>query len=163
MAEEIRVDRERTTSEVVFLKLTSEDEKPARVMRLVDQIIKDEGVEYVFGLTGHGFALEYGVQHLGIKRVHVRHECTAAFAADAVGRITGKAGVFFTAAGPAITNAMTGLIQAKYAQSPVVGFLFEHDTLNDGRGTLQEGYSEPLTKSICKWSYRIASPRTFVI
>ena len=56
----------------------------------------------------------------GIRVIDVRHEVTAVFAADAVARLSGVAGVAAVTAGPGVTNTITAVKNAQMAQSPLV-------------------------------------------
>ena len=67
---------------------------------LVAKVLLSEGVQGVFTLTGgHISPMLVGCNKLGIKVIDVRDEVTTVFAADAVGRITGKPGVAMVTAG----------------------------------------------------------------
>src|SRR5262249_43646096 len=56
-----------------------------------------------------------------IQTVVCRHEQNAAFIAQGIGRLTGKAGVCLVTSGPGTTNLVTGLATANSEGSPVVG------------------------------------------
>jgi len=59
------------------------------------------GVEVVFGLPGvHNLALWDALRRSEIRLVGVRHEQTAAYAADGYARATGRMGVALTTTGP---------------------------------------------------------------
>jgi len=69
--------------------------------RLFAKALKKEGVEQVFALAGgHIMPIFYGCRAEGIEVVDCRHECAAAFAADAYAQATGRPGVIITTAGP---------------------------------------------------------------
>lgn len=55
-------------------------------------------------------------------KVHVffKFQAAAAFAADAVARMSGTVGVVAVTAGPGLTNAVTAIKNAQMAQSPVL-------------------------------------------
>ena len=62
--------------------------------RVVAKALKAEGVAYVFTLCGgHVMAIYDGCIDEGIGVIDVRHEQTAAHAADGWARVTGKPGV----------------------------------------------------------------------
>ena len=68
---------------------------------LVAKVLLSEGVDCIFTLTGgHISPMLVGCNKLGINVIDVRDEVTTVFAADAVGRITGKPGVAMVTAGP---------------------------------------------------------------
>src|SRR5881397_3538259 len=88
---------------------------------LVARALKAEGVEAIFTLCGgHIIDIYDGCLDAGIKIIDVRHEQTAAHAADAWTRLTGVAGVAVVTAGPGTTDAVTGVANAFRAQSPML-------------------------------------------
>ncbi|MFQ5988220.1 MAG: thiamine pyrophosphate-binding protein, partial [Dehalococcoidia bacterium] len=93
--------------------------------KMIAQMLKAEGVEYVFGLLA-GATIQGEIEMLkaGIKRVHVRHEQTATFAAEGWARLAGRPGVAYTDPGTGITNATTGVVQGMSAASPCVVITF---------------------------------------
>jgi acetolactate synthase-1/2/3 large subunit len=78
-------------------------------------------VEVVFGMPGvHNLALFAALEQSPIRTLVVRHEATAAYAADAVGRLTGSAGVCLTTSGPGAANAVTAMGEAQASRSPIL-------------------------------------------
>ncbi|NWJ46596.1 MAG: acetolactate synthase [Chloroflexi bacterium] len=119
--------------------------------RLVARMLKREGVEVVFTLSGgHIAAIYEGCKHEGIRVVDVRHEQSAVMAAEGWARVTGKIGVALVTAGPGVTNAMTGIANAFQAGSPVIIIAGRAPLSQDGMGGLQEldhiGMVRPVTK-----------------
>ena len=89
--------------------------------RLVAKALKAEGVDTIFTLCGgHIIDIYDGCIDEGIRIVDVRHEQTAAHAADGYARQTGKLGCVVTTAGPGCTNAVTGIATAFRSESPVL-------------------------------------------
>ncbi len=89
--------------------------------RLIADHLAAEGVDALFTLTGgHISAIYDGCRDLGIRVIDVRHEQAAAHAADAYGRLTFRPGVAAVTAGPGVTDAITGVTNAYYANSPMV-------------------------------------------
>lgn len=106
-------------------KLIEEDmimEKPERnTADLLVECLIEEGVEYIFGIPGEeNLALMNAIYDSPIKFITVRHEQGAAFMADVYGRLTGKAGVWFTTLGPGATNLITGVADAYSDGAPLV-------------------------------------------
>jgi thiamine pyrophosphate-dependent acetolactate synthase large subunit-like protein len=88
---------------------------------LVARALKQEGVGAIFTLCGgHIIDIYDGCVDLGIKIIDVRHEQTAAHAADGWTRLTGIPGVAVVTAGPGTTDAVTGIANAYRAQSPML-------------------------------------------
>ena len=88
---------------------------------LVAKALKAEGVDTIFTLCGgHIIDIYDGCIDEGIRIVDVRHEQTAAHAADGYARQTGKLGCVVTTAGPGAMNAVTGIATAFRSESPVL-------------------------------------------
>src|SRR4030095_4472573 len=89
--------------------------------RIVARALKQEGVPYVFTLCGgHVMSIYDGCLDEGIGVVDVRHEQSAAHAADGWARVTGQPGVAIVTAGPGLTDAVTGVATAWRASIPMV-------------------------------------------
>ncbi len=87
---------------------------------VVDELV-EAGVEVVFGLPGvHNLALFAALEASPIRTIVVRHEAAAAYAADAVGRLTGRPGVCVTTSGPGAANAVTAMGEAQASRSPLL-------------------------------------------
>jgi acetolactate synthase-1/2/3 large subunit len=88
--------------------------------QLVDYL-EDRGIKHVFGLCGHtNIAVLSALEQSSIAFVNVRHEQTAAHAADGYARVTGRAAVLLTHLGPGFTNAATGVANAALDCIPLV-------------------------------------------
>ncbi|MFQ5876016.1 MAG: thiamine pyrophosphate-binding protein, partial [Dehalococcoidia bacterium] len=131
----------------------------ADVMELMVDVIKEEGIQYCFGLVGSGAVkIDTLLQKAGIQRVHVRHEAAATFATDAVGRLTGRPGLAFAGPGTGMTNAASGLLQAKAAQAPGVILIGGTGTLYDDLFAQQGGASaEAVYASVTKHTRRVSN------
>eukprot|EP00484_Ammonia_sp_Unknown_P023747 CAMPEP_0197032188 /NCGR_PEP_ID=MMETSP1384-20130603/10929_1 /TAXON_ID=29189 /ORGANISM="Ammonia sp." /LENGTH=643 /DNA_ID=CAMNT_0042461811 /DNA_START=24 /DNA_END=1955 /DNA_ORIENTATION=+ len=106
---------------------------------LIAKVLLSEGVQSIFTLTGgHISPMLVGCNKLGIKVIDVRDEVTTVFAADAVGRLTGKPGVAMVTAGPGLTNTITAVKNAQMAESPCIIFGGATSMLLKGRGSLQD-------------------------
>ncbi len=137
-------------------------EKAVQGGKHIARVLKEEGVEYIFGIAGgHVWPFMVGAGMAGIKLIHCRHEQAGGYAADAYARASGKVGVCFGTAGPGMTNTLSAIAQAYYAKSPVVGFFGQHYANQDGRMALQEGFAEPVLQPYTKWAKRIIHPSLF--
>jgi len=125
---------------------------------LVGHILKDHGVEYVFGIPATWvWALETGFHEHGIKRIQTRHQQSAAYAADAYARCTRSPGVCFGSAGIGVTDSVSGINQAWLAHSPVIGLFGMHEWELSRRGAFQEVYPSRIFDTMTKWSVDIDS------
>src|SRR6202163_582707 len=103
------------------LKRKSADPNIISGGHLVAKALKAEGVDTIFTLCGgHIIDIYDGCLDEGIRIVDVRHEQTAAHAADGYARQTGRLGCVVTTAGPGCTNAVTGIATALRSESPVL-------------------------------------------
>lgn len=115
-------------------------------------------MQFVFTLVGgHVSPILVASKRLGMRVVDVRHEANAAFAADAVARLTGVPGVAVVTAGPGVTNALTAIKNAQLAQSPLVLIGGATATMLRGRGSLQDIDQVSLMEPHVKW---IGRPNT---
>jgi acetolactate synthase-1/2/3 large subunit len=106
---------------------------------LVAKALKNEGVDTVFTLCGgHIIDIYDGCIDEGIRIVDVRHEQTAAHAADGYARQTGKLGCVVTTAGPGCTNAVTGVATAFRSESPILHIGGQSSLTQHKMGSLQD-------------------------
>jgi|SRR5437588_11159904 len=88
---------------------------------LVAKILKREGVEVVFTLSGGHIAAIYdGCLREGIRVVDTRHEQAAVHAAEGWTKSTRTPGVALLTAGPGVTDGVTGVANAYLAGSPIL-------------------------------------------
>jgi acetolactate synthase-1/2/3 large subunit/sulfoacetaldehyde acetyltransferase len=120
--------------------------------RLVVDLLKAEGVRYVFGIVGSTFldVLDALYDEHGVEYINVRHEQAAAFMADGLARVTGQPGVCLVTSGPGATNLLTGVAAAHVAHSPVVSLVGGIERAHQGKDAFQEfdllGMFRPVTK-----------------
>ena len=127
---------------------------------LVARALAKEGVRCVFTLCGGHIAPIYdGCLRENIDIVDVRHEQAAAHAADGWARLTRQAGVCIVTAGPGVTDAVTGVANARLANSPLVVLGGAAELRLAGKGALQEMEQTPLFRSITKWSTTVTDAR----
>src|SRR3954464_4697858 len=89
--------------------------------QLIVELLEAEGVEVCFGLPGvHNLALWDALRRSGIRLIGVRHEQTAAYAADGYARATGRLGVALTTTGPGAANTLGAVGEAWASRSPVL-------------------------------------------
>lgn len=118
--------------------------------------LEEEGVERIFGVPGEENAdLMISLLDSSIDFVLCRHEQSAAFAADAYGRLTGKAGVCLSTLGPGATNLVTGLADANMDRAPVVAIIGQGSTKRLHKESHQNMDSVAMMKPISKWAQSI--------
>src|SRR5580698_5692757 len=119
--------------------------------RLVARRLKAHGVSRLFTLSGgHLFSIYDGCREEGIELIDVRHESTAAFAAEGWAKVTREPGVCALTAGPGVTNGMSAIASAQANHSPIVVLGGRAPAGRWGQGSLQEidhvPFVAPLTK-----------------
>jgi acetolactate synthase-1/2/3 large subunit len=119
--------------------------------RLIARRLKAHGVSKLFTLSGgHLFSIYDGCREEGIEIVDVRHESTAAFAAEGWAKVTREPGVCALTAGPGVTNGMSAIASAQSNRSPIVVLGGRAPAGRWGMGSLQEidhvPFVRPLTK-----------------
>jgi acetolactate synthase I/II/III large subunit len=127
---------------------------------LVAMALREEGVENLFTLSGGHIAPIYdGCVREGIRVVDFRHEQAAAHAADGWARLTLRPGVAAVTAGPGVTDAVTGIANAMYANSPILVLSGKNPIMEFEMGSLQEMDQVTLVSSITKWAKTCYDPR----
>ena len=124
--------------------------------QIVARALANEGVKYVFTLCGgHIMSIYDGCIDQGIGVVDVRHEQTAAHAADGWGRVTGQPGVAIVTAGPGLTDAVTGVATAHRANAPMVIIGGQAPRAYQDMGGLQDMNHVELMRPITKWAVAV--------
>jgi acetolactate synthase-1/2/3 large subunit len=128
-------------------------DKPRHGGRLVAEQLKAEGVRNLFTLSGGHIAPIYdGCMDEGIRIVDFRHEQSAAHAADGWARVTLQPGVAAVTAGPGVTDSVTGIANAFYANAPMLMLSGKNPIFEFEMGSLQEMDQVTLVSSITKWA-----------
>src|SRR6478752_1175319 len=119
--------------------------------RLVARRLKAHGVTKLFTLSGgHLFSIYDGCRTEGIDLVDVRHEQTAAFAAEGWAKVTREPGVAALTAGPGVTNGLSAIASAQQNGSPVVVLGGRAPAFRWGQGSLQEIDHVPFVRPVVK-------------
>jgi acetolactate synthase-1/2/3 large subunit len=119
--------------------------------KIVMEVLKEEGVDTVFGITG-GAAIDIydELARTDIQHIMVRHEQGAVHAADGYARAKKDVGVCLVTSGPGATNTVTGLASAYMDSIPLVVFTAQVPTSLIGNDAFQEvdivGITRPCTK-----------------
>lgn len=125
---------------------------------LAVQVARAHGVETMFTLSGaHVFPMYDGAvktqqegQGPQMRLLDVRHEQTAAFAAEATGKLTRVPGLAVLTAGPGVTNGISAIAQAQFAGSPMVVVGGRAPQNRWGTGSLQELDQPPIIAPVAK-------------
>ena len=125
-----------------------------------------QGVTYVYEVIGGMITrLVDSVHRQGkIKLISVHHEQAAAFAADAMGRLTGIPGIAMATSGPGAANLLTGIGSCYFDSVPAI-FITGQVNRNEQKGSRpirQLGFQEmdivAMAKPITKAAWQINDP-----
>lgn len=121
-----------------------------------------ENVTTIFGYPGGAimpvFDKLYTYTHKREPWFHhvlVRHEQSAAHAAEGYARVSGEVGVALVTSGPGATNTLTGIADAMMDSIPVVLIAGQVGVEALGTDAFQEVDLVGMTQPITKWSYQI--------
>ncbi|MFO1431418.1 MAG: thiamine pyrophosphate-binding protein [Candidatus Competibacteraceae bacterium] len=132
----------------------------------ISQFLSEQGVTCIFELSGGMIThMLDSIYCLGkVRIVSMHHEQGAAFAADAMGRMTGIPGVALATSGPGATNLLTGIGSCYFDSSPAV-FITGQVNRNEQKGDRpirQLGFQETdivsMAKPITKGAWLINDP-----
>lgn len=100
--------------------MTSTSGKLTGAQAVVDAL-ENAGVTVAFGLPGvHNLPLWRALGESPIRLVGVRHEQTAAYAADGYARASGRLGVALTTTGPGAANTLAAVGEAWASRQPIL-------------------------------------------
>jgi acetolactate synthase I/II/III large subunit len=85
-----------------------------------------------------------------VRLIDVRHEQTAVFAAEAMGKLTRRPGLAALTAGPGVTNGVTAIAGAHFNGSPLVVIGGRSPDARWGSGALQELDHPPILSTVTK-------------
>ncbi|HYL09085.1 MAG TPA: acetolactate synthase [Candidatus Udaeobacter sp.] len=126
---------------------------------LIALALKRAGVTHLFTLNGgHIWPVLMGAEEYGIRIIDVRHEQSAAFAAEGWAKVTRQCGVAAVTAGPGVTNSISALAQAQANDTPMLVIGGRAPAARWGMGSLQEMDHVELTRSLTKSSETINVP-----
>jgi acetolactate synthase I/II/III large subunit len=123
---------------------------------LVVKALQREGVTHLFGLGGgHINPTWWAAQAAGLTIVDVRHEAAAAHAAEGWALATGEPGVCIVTAGPGLTNAVTGLANARSNGSPMVCLAGSATLRGQDAGEVEMLDQLEIAQTVTKWARRV--------
>jgi acetolactate synthase-1/2/3 large subunit len=131
----------------------------ANTGELVALALARAGVTHLFTLNGgHIWPILTGATEHGIRIIDVRHEQSAAFAAEGWAKVTRQCGVAAVTAGPGVTNSASALAQAQSGDSPIFVIGGRAPAARWGMGSLQEMDHIEVVRSLTKKAETLASP-----
>jgi acetolactate synthase-1/2/3 large subunit len=130
----------------------------ANTGELIVLALKRAGVSHLFTLNGgHIWPILTAAAEHGIRIIDVRHEQSAAFAAEGWAKVTRECGVAAVTAGPGVTNSASALAQAQSADSPIFVIGGRAPVARWGMGSLQEMDHVAVVRSLTKEALTLGS------
>ena len=138
---------------------TNESENHTAAEVLIDTL-QENGLRFVFGMVGHSNlgladAIRKNVEKGKMEFFGIRHESSAAFAASAYGKLTGKPAACLSIAGPGATNLLTGLCDAALDNSPAIAIMGQVPTSELDYGIFQELNLTSIFESVAQNQYTL--------
>lgn len=131
-----------STGSLLLNKTTKSQESESTtttVSQAIVKILENLGVRHAFGVSGGAIAsLWASLEQSNIEVIHFRHETGAAFAAAESYIANDRPVVVFTTTGPGITNALTGLLAARWDGAKVILVSAATPSQQRGRWAFQE-------------------------
>ncbi|MEU7145425.1 thiamine pyrophosphate-binding protein [Nocardia sp. NPDC046473] len=118
----------------------------------------EAGVREVFGLPADDLDALVVADELGLNFTVCRDQRNAVFMATGYAMQSGELGVAVVGKGPAVTNTMTGLLEARYSAAPVLLLCAGTAPAARGSGAFQEFDQLTMARSVAKWAERVDDP-----
>lgn len=124
------------------------------VQQSVAEVLKSNGVPYMFGIPGGGSSIDLieACGHQGIPFISTQHETSAAMMALVAGRLTGSCGVCVSIMGPGAINLAAGAGFAFWERHPLVCVTECYNTTQAFGMSLQKMDHARMFDTICKSS-----------
>src|SRR3990172_10084030 len=132
-------------------------EKKVSGYSLVAEALRQCGVKHVLGITGTPVDCIFPeCSARGIRVIGARYQQAAVLMAAAGNYVVGRLeSVVVVSAGPAVTNALTGVVVARDNGWPVIVMGGRRPTHEEGIGHYQELDAVPIFQSVTKWAARV--------
>ncbi|WP_375412826.1 thiamine pyrophosphate-binding protein [uncultured Bradyrhizobium sp.] len=124
---------------------------------LIARYLKHIGTEVVFGIPSDDLGLLRALRHHAVRMIITKDQRNAVFMAAGYGVIGKRLGVCAAGKGPALTNTITGLLEAASLAAPVLLIGVGTGRDNVGIHAFQEADQIALVKPVVKWAYRVES------
>ena len=122
---------------------------------IIARSLKQQGVEYMFGVVGFPVVpIAIAAQREGIRYLGFRNEQAASYAAGAVGYLTGRPGACLAVSGPGMVHAIAGLANAWANRWPMILLGGANDSYQNGQGAFQEAPQIEAARPFVKYAAR---------
>jgi len=123
---------------------------------LVARSLKQQGVEYMFGIVGFPVGpIAAAAQNAGITYIGMRNEQSASYAAQAAGYLTGRPGAALVVSGPGVVHGLAGLANAQQNCWPMILLGGASPTYQNGMGAFQEERQVQIASPFCKFAHAV--------
>jgi len=126
------------------------------------RLLATAGVSAVFGLPGDDLDALAAVTEADIHFTLCRDQRNAVFMATGYAMQSGDLGVAVVGKGPAVTNTVTGLLEASRSAAPVLLISGGTSAQHVGSGAFQELDQLSLIRPLVKWAARVDHPSRLV-
>ncbi|AUG75257.1 hypothetical protein CFP65_0282 [Kitasatospora sp. MMS16-BH015] len=128
---------------------------------VVDALVH-RGVSTVFGLPGDDLGALHALQEAPVRMLLCRDQRSALFMATGYAMQAGRTAVCVVGKGPAVANAVTGLLEAQSSGVPLVVLAGGTAAKRRDSGAFQELDQLPLVRPLVKWAARVDHPSRLV-
>ncbi|MBI2847237.1 MAG: thiamine pyrophosphate-binding protein [Chloroflexi bacterium] len=131
----------------------------ATVAEVTAGFLKNEGIEYTFGIPGGRADLDLldALSKKDIEFVLTKHETTAAMMAAVYGELTGKPGICISAIAPGVANMMNGIAYAYSDRSPLIHFSDQYAYETTEMVSRQSMNTFDVMRTVTKWCAPLSS------
>lgn len=116
------------------------------------------GVDTVFAIPSDDMALLAALDDRSTRVVLCRDQRNAVFMAMGYALATGRPGICAVGKGPAVTNTLTGLLEAREARVPLLLYATGTGAGKLGTGAFQELDQVAAVRPLAKWAVRVDDP-----
>ncbi|MEY9872146.1 acetolactate synthase-1/2/3 large subunit [Streptacidiphilus sp. MAP12-33] len=128
---------------------------------VVDALVH-HAVPTVFGLPGDDLGALHALEDAPVRMLLCRDQRSALFMATGYALQSGRPGVCVVGKGPAVANAVTGLLEAHTARAPLVVLAGGTAARRRDSGAFQEADQLALVRPVVKWAARVDHPDRLV-
>ncbi|MFI9007987.1 thiamine pyrophosphate-binding protein [Actinosynnema sp. NPDC053489] len=136
----------------------SPGDRVAGAWHAVARLLAEAGVEVVFGLPDDDLTALDALHAVGVRLVVCRDQRNAVFMATGYALRSGALGVALVGKGPAVTNTVTGLLEAASSGAPVLLLSGGTAAERRGSGAFQELDQQAVVAPLVKSATRVEHP-----
>ncbi len=128
--------------------------------KIAAELLKEWNIDHIYGMPGDSInelINELRHEKNSLRFIQVRHEETAALAAAADAKLTGKIGVCLSIAGPGAVHLLNGLYDAKADGVPVLAITGQVASNEIGRDMFQEIGLERMFENVSVFNQQVHS------